>query len=781
MKYLFSLLFATILFVNSYAQTLPPKREFRAAWVATVENLDWPSTQGGNSDNQKKQLTDLFDALQKANINVVIFQVRAECDAFYASNYEPWSKYLTGTQGTPPSPLYDPLQFAIEEAHKRGMELHAWFNPYRAVKSVGSFPIAGNHVSVLHPDWVIQISSFKFLNPGLPDVRQYVTKVIMDVVSRYDIDGVHMDDYFYPYPSNNITNQDTATFRLYSRGFTNINDWRRDNVNILIKTLNDSIHAVKPFAKFGISPFGIWKSGVPSGISGLSAYSDIYCDAIAWLQQQSIDYLTPQLYWVIGGGQDYLKLSKWWSDSVKAHNRHFYPGEALYRMTSWGASEIPNQIRIDRANPNTGGQVFFRAYNVIDNIKGCTDTLKNDLYKKPALLPVMNWKDTTKPGAPANLTFGRLAGKTVAGLKWNAPSSVGNATIQYVLYNFPTSNIQPSDLNTSANIYMLTSSKEINPANITGNYFVVTALSKNYVESNMSNVVQITAPQVPVTVLPANNAVNQRDTLVLKWQYAEGAGSYNVQVSTDPTFSTGILYNSTLADTSLLVTKMTGQTKYYWRVKAMNIAGESAYSSVYNFTTGFPIVPVLKSPAHASINLDIPVQVKWGKEPTAATYRLQLSKSQTFNDLTILADIKDLTDTCYTFSTLIQNTTYFWRVDAINQYGASAWPTAFGFKTKQTSDVKVEAAIPNNMELSQNYPNPFNPTTQIKYSVPKAGYVTLKLYNLLGDLLQVMVDGYRSEGTYQVTFDGSKLSSGVYIYSLSANGQILNHKMTLVK
>jgi len=781
MKYLYTILFVTILFLNSYAQTLPPKREFRAAWVATVENLDWPSTQGGNSDVQKAQLTALFDELQKANINVVIFQVRAECDAFYASNYEPWSKYLTGVQGTPPSPLYDPLQFAIEEAHKRGMELHAWFNPYRAVKTVGSFPIAGNHVATLHPDWVIQISTFKFLNPGLPAVRQYVIRVIMDVVSRYDIDGVHMDDYFYPYPSNNITNQDTATFRLYSRGFTNVDDWRRDNVNILIKALSDSIHAVKPFAKLGISPFGIWKSGTPSGISGLSAYDDIYCDAIAWLQQQSIDYLTPQLYWKITGSQDYDKLSKWWADSVYAHNRHFYPGQALYRMTGWGASELPNQIRIDRANPKTGGQVFFRAYNVIDNIQGFTDTLKNSLYRKPALLPTMNWKDVTKPGAPTNLSFGRLPGKTVSGLRWNAPSSVGNASIQYVLYNFSTSNIQPSDLSTSANIYAITSSREVNPAQITGSYFVVTALSKNYVESDMSNIVQITAPQVPVQVSPANNVVNQRDTTTLKWQYAEGAGSYTLQVATDSTFATGLLYNNTLADTSVVITKMLGQTKYFWRVKATNIAGASAYSQVFSFVTGFPVIPVLVSPAHASTNLDLTVPVKWKKEPTASTYRLQIAKSQTFNNLTILADINNLTDTSYTFNTLIQNTTYFWRVDALNQYGASMWPTAFGFKTKQTSDVKVEAAIPSNMDLSQNYPNPFNPTTQIKYSIPKAGHVTMKLYNLLGDLLQVMVDGYRSEGTYSITFDGSNLPSGVYIYSLSANGKILNHKMTLVK
>ena len=283
----------------------PPKREFRGAWLATVANLDWP-VRGDTPQNQKNQLISLFDGMSAAGINAVIFQVRPECDALYASPYEPWSYALTGSQGSAPSPFYDPLQFAVDEAHRRGMELHAWFNPYRAERSVDSYALAGNHVVVQHADWILTFAAsgttapLKILNPGIPEVREFVARVVADIVRRYDVDGIHADDYFYPYPPQAITNQDDATFAAYPRGFTNRGDWRRDNVNLLMKLVRDSIAAIKPWVKFGMSPFGIWKNGVPPGITGLDAYSVIYGDAIAWLHDRSVDYLTPQLYWRIG-------------------------------------------------------------------------------------------------------------------------------------------------------------------------------------------------------------------------------------------------------------------------------------------------------------------------------------------------------------------------------------------------------------------------------------------------------------------------------------------------
>src|SRR3989339_1467603 len=254
MKNLITLVLVVFLYANLFSQSIPPKREFRAAWIATVVNLDWPSSNVLTPAQQKQELIDLLDELKRDGINTIIFQIRTECDALYNSSIDPWSYWLTGSQGSPPNPYYDPLEFAVEEAHKRGMELHAWFNPYRAVRSVGSFSISSQHLTYQHPDWILAFGNLRILNPGLPQVRDYNTAVIMNVVRRYDIDGVHFDDYFYPYPPDQITNEDAVTFAEYSRGFTNIADWRRDNVNQQIKQINDSIMAVKPYVKFGISP-----------------------------------------------------------------------------------------------------------------------------------------------------------------------------------------------------------------------------------------------------------------------------------------------------------------------------------------------------------------------------------------------------------------------------------------------------------------------------------------------------------------------------------------------
>ncbi|MDE3058211.1 MAG: family 10 glycosylhydrolase, partial [Bacteroidota bacterium] len=271
-----------------YAEGSPPKREFRGVWIATVANIDWPLHKGEPPAVQQRELISILDNLKSSGINAVIFQVRPECDALYRSSIEPWSYWLTGEQGKPPEPVWDPLHFAIEQAHKRGMELHAWFNPYRAVRLAsgkGSYPLAPNHVAVRHPDWILTFGALKLLNPGLPAVRTYVTNVILDVVRRYDVDGIHFDDYFYPYSP--ITNEDSLTFLRYSRGFTNLADWRRDNVNLLIKMIHDSISVIKPWVKFGISPFGIWRNKIAdggAGTNGFEAYDKLYCDALEWLR-----------------------------------------------------------------------------------------------------------------------------------------------------------------------------------------------------------------------------------------------------------------------------------------------------------------------------------------------------------------------------------------------------------------------------------------------------------------------------------------------------------------
>jgi uncharacterized lipoprotein YddW (UPF0748 family) len=791
----FTILFLAI-FISSilFAQSIPPKREVRAAWIATVTNIDWPSSNGSSTAVQKQELINLLDELKRDGINTIIFQVRSECDAMYSSSFDPWSYWLTGSQGTAPYPYYDPLEFAIDEAHKRGMELHAWFNPYRAERSVDNYPNASNHVTVQHPDWIIQISSFKFLDPGLPMVRDYVTSVIYDIVSRYDVDGIHADDYFYPYPPNNMTANtandalDNASFAADPRGFNNKYDWRRDNVNLLIAQVNDTIQSVKPWVKFGMSPFGIWKNGVPPGITGLSAYNDIYCDAIAWLHDRSIDYLTPQLYWPFGGGQDYAKLQPWWADSVAANGRHFYPGHAYYRIAAWfNPSEMPNQIRFDRNNPKVQGSVFFSAKHFALNPLGVTDTLRNDLYRYPSILPIMNWKDVVAPNPPQNLRFERLANGQ-GGLLWDVPqtASDGDSAKRYVVYRFDYANVQPADLENSANILNVEGSRQSipgEPPSATGPfYFVVTSLDRNYNESEMSNVLQVNPPPVPLLVLPINNSVNIEDTVILKWNYPDLASSYNLQISKIPTFdSLIILDQKNLTDTFKVITGLEGQQQYYWRVNSTNAGGTSSFSNAYTFTTGFPSTPILAYPLNNTGNIPVDTTIYWYSAPAAVSYDLILARSADFATNTIVVNAQGITDTSIIVAGMNANTFHFWKVRANNSIGTSNWSDVWRFKTVNPLGIDDEDLMPTEYVLEQNYPNPFNPSTNFRFKIAEAGLTTLKIYNLLGQEVAVVLSEFMNPGTYDFRFDAEYLSSGIYFYSIRVNDFSASKKMILMR
>jgi len=778
-KYIILFLFL-FLPISLFSQTVPPKREFRAAWIATVINLDWPSSNGLSATQQKQELINILNELKRDGLNAVIFQIRSECDAMYNSSIDPWSYWLTGKQGTPPSPYYDPLQFAIEETHKRGMELHAWFNPYRVERSAGGYVTAANHVSKLHPDWVLKISTIKFLDPGLPMVRNYVSTVVYDVVNRYDVDGVHFDDYFYPYEG--ISTQDTASYRLYPRGFTNKDNWRRDNVNLLIKQVNDTIHSIKPWVKFGMSPFGIWKNGVPSGIIGLDAYSVIYCDAIAWLHDRSIDYLTPQLYWKIGGNQDYNKLQKWWADSVYANKRHFYPGKAPYRVNpsdgNWSASEIPNQIRLDRANPKVQGSIFFRAKTFNENYKGVTDSIRNDLYRNIAILPTMNWKDVVPPNPVQNLRFEKLENGQ-AGLTWDLPqtASDGDSAFRYVVYRFEKSDVNLSDLENSDNIYNVEGSRKSIPGESSNpsapSFFVVTALDRNYNESTMSSVLQLGGPAAPALVYPISGIINLSDTITLKWNYAELASSYRVQISTDVSFASDTVFDkSNILDTLLVVTGLEGQTAYYWRVNSKNAAGSSNYSEIFSFKTGHPANTYLVYPPNNILNIPVDTTLYWNSTVGAETYNLLLARSADYKPTSVILDITGLTDTTYHFKNLEPNALHYWKIRAVNKFGFGNWSESWRFKTNNPTGVEDEEITPTDYALEQNYPNPFNPTTKIRYSIPsnvsgEIAIVTLKVYDMLGNEVATLVNKQQAPGIYEVEFSPDNLASGVYMYKIT--------------
>jgi uncharacterized lipoprotein YddW (UPF0748 family) len=423
-----------------------PKREFRGVWIATVANIDWPKP-GSTPDQQKQQLTNILDQHQRTGLNAVMFQVRPAADAFYAKSEEPWSKWLMGKQGKAPDPAYDPLEFAITEAHKRGIELHAWFNPYRATLDNKYSALSPTHITNTKPEWFFTYGGQKLFNPGLPEVREYIVKIILNVVDNYDVDGIHMDDYFYPYAIAGQKINDAAAFAEYGSDFSDIKDWRRDNVNQLVKMLTDSIHKHNPRMKFGLSPFGVWanKSHNPEGSTtqGLETYYEQYADSRKWIKEGWVDYINPQIYRPIGDRLiPFDKLLAWWSDNT--YNRHLYIGHAAYRINEHrlaayqDPAEMPNEIALIRNNPRAQGSVFFSSQSLTDNRLGFTDSLRLNYYKHPALPPLMLWLDSIPPNTPQNLQALKLPTSNSVQLTWEAPvpAKDNETAYGYVIYRF---------------------------------------------------------------------------------------------------------------------------------------------------------------------------------------------------------------------------------------------------------------------------------------------------------------------------------------------------------
>jgi uncharacterized lipoprotein YddW (UPF0748 family) len=386
-----------------HAEDKPPEPlvEFRGVWVASVSNIDWPSKKGLSSAEQKAELLAILDKAAELKLNAVIFQVRPMCDALYVSDIEPWSEYLTGTLGRSPSPVYDPLELAVREAHARGLELHAWFNPYRARHSSATSAIPDEHIIKRRPDLAKRYGTHYWLNPTSQEVQDYTMRVILDVVRRYDIDGVHIDDYFYPYPEKGpdgkiIPFPDDDTWKEYQNrgGKLGRDDWRRDAVNQLIERLYREVKAAKPFVKVGISPFGIWRPGNPSGIAGFDPYTEIYADSRLWLKEGWCDYLAPQLYWPLKQEkQSFTRLLAWWSEE-NSKQRCLWPGLYTSRVTGkdkgWPASEIVEQIKLARAQPGASGQIHFSARALVNNTGGIADAL-TAVYTEPAHVPIVPW------------------------------------------------------------------------------------------------------------------------------------------------------------------------------------------------------------------------------------------------------------------------------------------------------------------------------------------------------------------------------------------------------
>lgn len=438
--------FIAILFVlcanePATAANGPRKREFRGAWIQCVNG----QFLGMSTETMQKTLRYQLDELQKDGVNAIIFQVRAECDALYASRYEPWSRFLTGQQGKAPSPYWDPLKWMVDQCHRRGMEIHAWINPYRA-KTKTTAELATNHIAVRHPERVFSYDGQYILNPGIPENRTYICQVVNDIVRRYDIDGLHIDDYFYPYPATGQTIPDDAQYRMYKNGISDRGDWRRDNVNVFIKQLSDSIHHAKPWVKFGVSPFGIYRNersapNVGSKTSGLQNYDDLYADVLKWVNNGWIDYCVPQLYWEIGHkSADYKTLIEWWNKH--AGKRPLYIGEDIERTVKNADPANPNvnqqlakRALYDRML-NVEGTVLWYAKAAVDNTGNYASVLRNGYWRYPALQPLIPFLDDKAPKAPRKVKPLWVEGGYV--LFWTAPKATkwDDEAVRYVVYKF---------------------------------------------------------------------------------------------------------------------------------------------------------------------------------------------------------------------------------------------------------------------------------------------------------------------------------------------------------
>lgn len=486
----FCILFAHPLFAQN-----SPKREFRAAWIATVSNIDWPSKRGLPAVQQQQELIQHLDALRAMGCNAVFLQIRPAADALYESEYEPWSRFLSGKQGQQPFPAYDPLRFAIDEAHKRHMELHAWFNPFRALTDSKKNPNSPDHVTYKHPDWIISYGGKSYIDPGVPEAREYVTKVIMDVVKRYDIDGVHLDDYFYPY---RIAGQEFGDARSYARfkeSFSDKEDWRRNNVSTFVATLYQNIKGEKRYVKFGISPFGVWRNASkdPEGSAtrgGQTCYDDLYSDVLLWQRKGWVDYTLPQLYWEHGHrAVAFETLLPWWENHT--YQRHMYFGLGVYRMAEskapiWqGPSEILRQIDAIRGKCVNPGVVFYSTSSFKKIPTALSDSLKLSVNRRIALPPTMPWLDDKAPEAPEL----KLQKKQQHWhLEWNEVSD-RKGPVRYAIYRFEEGT--EIDLEKSEHLIALAEGNSFVDKTVQSNkkyQYCITALDRLWNESKASNV-----------------------------------------------------------------------------------------------------------------------------------------------------------------------------------------------------------------------------------------------------------------------------------------------------
>ena len=655
-KYILLAVLATWVVSTAMAVTPSPKRDFRGAWLSTVWAIDWPSHRDITEEavkSQKVELRNILTNYENCNINACFFQVRGMSDAMYNSKYEPWSQYLTGKRGL--APTYDPFEYVIEEAHKRGIEVHAWINPYRYSTSEDNHGRLSTDYANTHPDWLINCGGIHILNPGLPAVREQIVNIVVDILEKYDVDGIVFDDYFYQ--NGMMDEYDDELYAKYNPDSLERGDWRRRQVNLMVQDVYNAIKARKPWCRFGISPAGVAASskavadkyGITPCPSGSDwQYNQIYAEPVQWLVDQSIDYISPQVYWTIGAAADYAKITPWWYMVANQFGRHCYISQSLSSLshtktmpakmserekaaaaTNFYADEISNQIMINHSSAKEGapGTVFFSSKQIAKT--GFIKTIVRDVYTRKALVPVLTWfKPDEQQGLVTNL---KREGQT---LTWNYAVE-GQ---RYGVYAMPKDKRNDVEALTTTLYYqgLTYSPTYVLDDSIAADYAVCVTVIDRYGNEYAPRFLgeALVEPIVPTLLFPADGA-NILLPNYLEWEYIDDAMGYQLEIAYDEQFSDIIAVVP--VDTNVFFTQplveINGDSVYYWRVSAQVANRESRYSEVRSFTGDLFSVT---SPINGEIEVSVTPTITWDFVREGADYYVEIATSNTFKNAEIV-------------------------------------------------------------------------------------------------------------------------------------------------
>lgn len=690
-----------------------PKREMRATWLTTVWGNDWPTsttvaTATGTNEavrqqavnTQKNKLISILDKLKSENINAVFFQIRSMCDAMYPSSYEPWSQWVSTNRGSDPG--YDPLLFAIEEAHKRGIELHAWINPYRYSSSSGTHGNLPDDYVNKHPDWLLDYgNSAKILNPGMPEVIQRISDIVAEVVTKYHVDGIVFDDYFYMSGMTDVMDQ--AQYNAYNPDNLSRGDWRRTNVNKMVKAVYERIQSIKPYVTFGISPAGVAASNaavankygvLPSPVGSDWQYNDIFSDPLAWLYEGTVDYISPQIYWTIGSGNDYAKLSQWWSGIANRFGKHFYSSHSLSDMGSSAAPPAPNQtLRLSDENVSARGlsslersvlqpsndilrafgysevgrqvdcnrdydlngapgSVFFATAK--STTTGFINYMKANQFQLKSIPPSISWKPSETQGLVDNLA---LSGQN---LSW----MYDNENARYAIYIVPDARRNdPQVFATSLYLQDISYAKQYTlPTGISpATHRIAVSVIDGYGNESAPRVLNENeeAPTATNLTYPSDNVSIVMPT-IFTWESVAGADSYVWQIARDPVFNDVITSRETVEPqfNSSVVGNLQSNTPYYWRVKTLKTNAYDVWSTARTFIGDF--FQIL-SPASGSVDVPLTPTFTWSDMGIGADYTLEIAETNQFAAVVYSANVQTTTH-AVTEGSLVTGTTYYARV-----------------------------------------------------------------------------------------------------------------------